>query len=57
MKIKFKEIIEKCDNLEYKLNDFLKEKQFVERKCIQLNIKVVKFINEFKEEQEMNKCL
>ena len=32
MKAKFKETIEKCDNLEHRLNDLLKEKQSVERK-------------------------
>ncbi|XP_035562613.1 BRCA1-associated protein isoform X4 [Canis lupus baileyi] len=32
MKTKFKETIEKCDNLEHRLNDLLKEKQSVERK-------------------------
>uniref|UniRef100_A0A2R9CBJ4 BRCA1-associated protein n=2 Tax=Pan TaxID=9596 RepID=A0A2R9CBJ4_PANPA len=57
MKTKFKETIEKCDNLEHKLNDLLKEKQSVERKCTQLNTKVAKLTNELKEEQEMNKCL
>uniref|UniRef100_A0A2K6MXA9 BRCA1-associated protein n=1 Tax=Rhinopithecus bieti TaxID=61621 RepID=A0A2K6MXA9_RHIBE len=57
MKTKFKETIEKCDNLEHKLNDLLKEKQSVERRCTQLNTKVAKLTNELKEEQEMNKCL
>ncbi|XP_060049055.1 BRCA1-associated protein isoform X2 [Erinaceus europaeus] len=57
MKTKFKETIEKCDNLEHKLNDLLKEKQSVERKCTQLNTKVAKLTTELKEEQEMNKCL
>ncbi|XP_032095746.1 BRCA1-associated protein isoform X4 [Sapajus apella] len=57
MKTKFKETIEKCDNLEHKLNDLLKEKQSVERKCTQLNTKVAKLTSELKEEQEMNKCL
>ncbi|XP_034646704.1 BRCA1-associated protein [Trachemys scripta elegans] len=57
MKTKFKETIEKCDNLEHRLNNLLKEKQSVERKCIQLNNKVAKLSNELKEEQEMNKCL
>uniref|UniRef100_A0AAA9RVS2 BRCA1-associated protein n=1 Tax=Bos taurus TaxID=9913 RepID=A0AAA9RVS2_BOVIN len=57
MKTKFKETIEKCDSLEHRLNDLLKEKQSVERKCTQLNTKVAKLTTELKEEQEMNKCL
>lgn len=32
MKAKFKETIDKCDSLEHRLNDLLKEKQTVERK-------------------------
>ena len=32
MKTKFKETIEKCDSLEHRLNDLLKEKQSLERK-------------------------
>ncbi|KAJ7422695.1 BRCA1 associated protein [Willisornis vidua] len=55
MKTKFKETIEKCDSLEQRLNDLLKEKQSVERKW--LNNKVAKLSNELKEEQELNKCL
>lgn len=57
MKTKFKETIEKCDNLEQKLNELLKEKQALDRKCTQLNAKVLKLNGELKEEQEMNKCL
>lgn len=57
MKTKFKETIEKCDSLEHRLNDLLKEKQSIERKCGQLNTKVSKLTTELKEEQEMNKCL
>ncbi|KAJ7309821.1 hypothetical protein JRQ81_007891 [Phrynocephalus forsythii] len=57
MKTKFKETIEKCDSLEQRLNDLIKEKQAVERKCMQLNAKVSKLTAELKEEQEMNKCL
>ncbi|XP_077318135.1 BRCA1-associated protein isoform X1 [Lithobates pipiens] len=57
MKAKFKETIDKCDSLEHRLNDLLKEKQTVERKCTQLNTKLSKLSNELKEEQEMNKCL
>lgn len=36
MKTKFKETIEKCDSLEQRLNDLLKEKQSVERKWVPL---------------------
>ncbi|XP_040202410.1 BRCA1-associated protein isoform X2 [Rana temporaria] len=57
MKAKFKETIDKCDSLEHRLNDILKEKQTAERKCTQLNTKLSKISNELKEEQEMNKCL
>ncbi|XP_042297755.1 BRCA1-associated protein isoform X2 [Sceloporus undulatus] len=57
MKTKFKETIEKCDTLEQRLNDLLKEKQSLERKCSQLSSKVCKLTTELKEEQEMNKCL
>lgn len=34
MKTKFKETIEKCDSLEHRLNDLLKEKQSIERKYV-----------------------
>lgn len=34
MKTKFKETIEKCDSLEHKLNDLLKERQSLERKWV-----------------------
>lgn len=37
MKTKFKETIEKCDNLEQRLNELLKEKQSVERKYVFLS--------------------
>uniref|UniRef100_A0A4W3HHE3 BRCA1-associated protein n=1 Tax=Callorhinchus milii TaxID=7868 RepID=A0A4W3HHE3_CALMI len=57
MKTKFKETIEKCDSLEQRLNELIKDKQALERKCSQLNNKVSKLGNELKEEQEMNKCL
>ncbi|XP_048448921.1 BRCA1-associated protein-like [Rhincodon typus] len=57
MKIKFKETIEKCDSLEQKLNELMKDKQALERKCSQLNNRVLKLGTELKEEQEMNKCL
>ncbi|KAK2823305.1 hypothetical protein Q7C36_019905 [Tachysurus vachellii] len=57
MKAKFKETIEKCDNLELRLNKLTKEKQTMERKCSQLNNKVTKLGQELREEQEMNRCL
>lgn len=57
MKAKFKETIDKCDSLEHRLNDLLKDKQAAERRCTQLNGKVAKLSSELKEEQEMNKCL
>lgn len=57
MKTKFKETIEKCDSLELRLSDLLKEKQSVERKCTQLNTRVAKLSTELQEEQELNKCL
>ncbi|XP_070619395.1 LOW QUALITY PROTEIN: BRCA1-associated protein [Erythrolamprus reginae] len=57
MKAKFKETIEKCDSLEQRLNDLLRERQSVERKCTQLTTKVSKLTSDLQEEQEMNKCL
>uniref|UniRef100_A0ACB8FZI6 Uncharacterized protein n=1 Tax=Sphaerodactylus townsendi TaxID=933632 RepID=A0ACB8FZI6_9SAUR len=57
MKTKFKETIEKCDALDRRLNELIKEKQSLERKCSQLSTKVSKLTTELKEEQEMNKCL
>ncbi|XP_076842796.1 BRCA1-associated protein [Brachyhypopomus gauderio] len=57
MKAKFKETIEKCDNLELRLNELAKEKQTMEKKCSQLNNKVAKLGLELREEQEMNQCL
>uniref|UniRef100_A0A1A7XQX3 BRCA1-associated protein n=1 Tax=Iconisemion striatum TaxID=60296 RepID=A0A1A7XQX3_9TELE len=57
MKAKFKETLERCDNLEQRLGEITKEKQSVEKKCTQLNGRVVKLSQELKEEQEMNLCL
>ncbi|XP_030625236.1 BRCA1-associated protein isoform X3 [Chanos chanos] len=57
MKAKFKETIEKCDNLELKLNELTKEKQSMEKKCTQLGNKLAKLGQELREEQEMNRCL
>lgn len=57
MKAKFKETLERCDNLERRLNDIGKEKQGVEKKCAQLNSRVAKLSLELQEEQEMNNCL
>ncbi|XP_072310384.1 BRCA1-associated protein [Eucyclogobius newberryi] len=57
MKSKFKETLERCDNLERRLGEFSKEKQAVDKKCTQLNSRVVKLSQELKEEQEMNRCL
>lgn len=36
MKAKFKETIERCDNLELKLNEISKEKQSMEKKYVRL---------------------
>ncbi|XP_076020257.1 BRCA1-associated protein [Genypterus blacodes] len=57
MKAKFKETIERCDNLERRLGEIAKDKQGTEKKCSQLNNRVVKLSQELKEEQEMNRCL
>uniref|UniRef100_A0A1A8Q9E0 BRCA1-associated protein n=1 Tax=Nothobranchius rachovii TaxID=451742 RepID=A0A1A8Q9E0_9TELE len=57
MKAKFKETLERCDNLEQRLGEITKEKQSFEKKCTQLNSRVVKLSQELKEEQEMNLCL
>uniref|UniRef100_A0A1A8CJ44 BRCA1-associated protein n=1 Tax=Nothobranchius kadleci TaxID=1051664 RepID=A0A1A8CJ44_NOTKA len=57
MKAKFKETLERCDNLEQRLGEITKEKQSFEKKCTQLNSRVVKLSQELKEEQEMNVCL
>lgn len=57
MKSKFKETLERCDNLERRLGDISKDKQAMEKKCSQLNSRVVKLGQELKEEQEMNRCL
>ncbi|KAM3874097.1 BRCA1-associated protein [Diretmus argenteus] len=57
MKAKFKETIERCDNLERRLGELSKDKQSVEKKYTQLNNRVVKLSHDLKEEQEMNNCL
>ncbi|XP_063067693.1 BRCA1-associated protein [Engraulis encrasicolus] len=57
MKAKFKETIEKCDNLELRLGELAKEKQSMEKKCTQLGTRVTKLTQELREEQEMNRCL
>uniref|UniRef100_A0A669DTI4 BRCA1-associated protein n=1 Tax=Oreochromis niloticus TaxID=8128 RepID=A0A669DTI4_ORENI len=57
MKAKFKETLERCDNLERRLGEMTKDKQSIEKKCTQLNSRVVKLSQELKEEQEMNRCL
>ncbi|KAM4720535.1 BRCA1-associated protein isoform 2-T2 [Anableps anableps] len=57
MKAKFKETLERCDNLEQRLGEISKEKQSLEKKCTQLNSRVLKLSQELKEEQEMNRCL
>uniref|UniRef100_A0AAV2IS18 UBP-type domain-containing protein n=1 Tax=Knipowitschia caucasica TaxID=637954 RepID=A0AAV2IS18_KNICA len=57
MKSKFKETLERCDNLERRLGELSKDKQTMEKKCTQLNARVAKLSQELKEEQEMNRCL
>lgn len=57
MKSKFKETLERCDNLERRLGELSKDKQAMEKKCTQLNSRVAKLSQELKEEQEMNRCL
>uniref|UniRef100_A0A3Q4B464 BRCA1-associated protein n=1 Tax=Mola mola TaxID=94237 RepID=A0A3Q4B464_MOLML len=57
MKAKFKETLERCDNLEQRFGEISKEKQSMEKKCAQLNVRVAKLSQELKEEQEMNRCL
>ncbi|KAK2887932.1 BRCA1-associated protein [Channa argus] len=57
MKAKFKETLERCDNLEQRFGEIAKEKQSMEKKCTQLNNRVLKLSQELKEEQEMNRCL
>ncbi|XP_019711941.1 BRCA1-associated protein [Hippocampus comes] len=57
MKAKFKETLERCDNLERRLGEISKDKQSTEKKCTQLSGRVMKLSQELKEEQEMNKCL
>ncbi|XP_034080058.1 BRCA1-associated protein [Gymnodraco acuticeps] len=57
MKVKFKETLERCDNLERRFGEMGKEKQSIDKKCSQLNSRVVKLSQELMEEQEMNRCL
>uniref|UniRef100_A0A3P8R3D1 BRCA1-associated protein n=1 Tax=Astatotilapia calliptera TaxID=8154 RepID=A0A3P8R3D1_ASTCA len=57
MKAKFKETLERCDNLERRLGEMSKDNQSIEKKCTQLNSRVVKLSQELTEEQEMNRCL
>uniref|UniRef100_A0A667YJI3 BRCA1-associated protein n=1 Tax=Myripristis murdjan TaxID=586833 RepID=A0A667YJI3_9TELE len=57
MKAKFKETLERCDNLERRLGEVSKEKQGIEKKYTQLNTRVMKLSQDLKEEQEMNRCL
>ncbi|CAG05318.1 unnamed protein product [Tetraodon nigroviridis] len=57
MKSKFKETLERCDNLEQRVSEISKEKQSLEKKCAQLATRAAKLSQELKEEQEMNCCL
>nr|XP_023867673.1 BRCA1-associated protein-like isoform X2 [Salvelinus alpinus] len=57
MKAKFKETIDRCDNLERRLGELAKDKQGMDKKCGQLSTRVTKLGQELKEEQEMNRCL
>ncbi|XP_068191664.1 BRCA1-associated protein isoform X2 [Antennarius striatus] len=57
MKAKFKETLERCDNFEQRNGEIQKEKQGIEKKCVQLSSRVLKLSQELKEEQEMNRCL
>ncbi|CAL8327986.1 unnamed protein product [Boreogadus saida] len=57
MKVKFKETLERCDNLEQRMGELSKEKHGVEKKYTQLSARVSKLSGELKEEQEMNNCL
>ncbi|XP_028297436.1 BRCA1-associated protein-like isoform X1 [Gouania willdenowi] len=57
MKVKFKETLERCDNLERRLGELSKDKLGVEKKCTQLGARVMKLSQELEEEQEMNRCL
>uniref|UniRef100_A0A674NQW9 BRCA1-associated protein n=1 Tax=Takifugu rubripes TaxID=31033 RepID=A0A674NQW9_TAKRU len=57
MKAKFKETLERCDNLEQRVSEISKDKQSLEKKCAQLGTRVAKLGQELKEEQEMNRCL
>ncbi|XP_008323860.1 BRCA1-associated protein [Cynoglossus semilaevis] len=57
MKAKFKETLERCDNLEQRLGEITKEKQGFEKRFTQANSRISKLGQELKEEQEMNRCL
>lgn len=57
MKVKFKETLERCDNLEQRMGELSKGKQGMEKKFTQLNTRFSKLSLELKEEQEMNNCL
>ncbi|KAG7282116.1 hypothetical protein CRUP_008228 [Coryphaenoides rupestris] len=57
MKVKFKETLERCDNLEQRVGDLSKERQVVEKKYTHLNGRFSKMSVELKEEQEMNNYL
>uniref|UniRef100_A0A8C7QR41 BRCA1-associated protein n=1 Tax=Oncorhynchus mykiss TaxID=8022 RepID=A0A8C7QR41_ONCMY len=57
MKAKFKETIDRCDNLEHRLGELAKDKQSMDKKCGQLSTRVTKLGQELKEEQEINRCL
>ncbi|XP_074061835.1 BRCA1-associated protein isoform X2 [Macrotis lagotis] len=55
MKTKFKETIEKCDTLEHRLNDLLKEKQSVERKLLERTQLISSSIREREKNQRREK--
>uniref|UniRef100_A0A8C8GB24 BRCA1-associated protein n=1 Tax=Oncorhynchus tshawytscha TaxID=74940 RepID=A0A8C8GB24_ONCTS len=57
LKAKFKETIDRCDNLERRLGELAKDKQSMDKKCGQLSTRVTKLVQDLKEEQEMNRCL
>lgn len=57
MKAKFKETLERCDNLERRLGELSKDKQNMDKKYTQLNSRMSKLSLELREEQEMNRCL
>ncbi|XP_052314173.1 BRCA1-associated protein-like isoform X2 [Oncorhynchus keta] len=57
MKAKFKETIDRYDNLERRLGELAKDEQSMDKKCGQLSTRVTKLGQELKEKQEMNRCL